>query len=414
MARPATTEGEGLEPTLGPEPPADAPRNAKALVDRYKYGPRESEWDNLSWHRLDDAEGELKKRVMGQPAAVAAVADVLRRARLHLSGAQHSSRSKPRGVLFFAGPTGVGKTEMAKAIAELVFSTEDAILRFDMSEYGAEQADQKLMGAPPGYIGYEEGGQLTNGVREKPFSVLLFDEIEKADPSILDKFLQILEDGRMTDGRGETVHFSETVVIFTSNAGIYKLDPGTRRPEVDAAGKPILLVDPSIDKEYTAVHAKVLDGVQAFFKTVLGRPELLNRIGQNIVVFDYVRGPVMKKILREKVLQSISDNISERWKVRVEFSDAVEESLLAICELDVASGGRGVGNLAEVALVNPLARRLYELTSAACGESGDAAGAFPLAGRLIVVKGVTLPGDSEDQRYTLDIEISAGGAGDAV
>jgi DNA polymerase III delta prime subunit len=386
----------------GPLWPTDAPRNAKALVDRYKYGPRESEWDNLSWHRLDAAEAELAKRVMGQPAAVAAVADVLRRARLHLSGVQHSSRSKPRGILFFAGPTGVGKTEMAKAIAELVFSSEDALLRFDMSEYGVEQADQRLLGAPPGYVGYEEGGQLTNAVREKPFSVLLFDEIEKAHPSILDKFLQILEDGRMTDGRGETVHFSETVIIFTSNAGIYKLDPRTRWPEVDATGRPVMLVDPHVDKEYVDVHAKVLEGVQAFFKTVLGRPELLNRIGQNIVVFDFVREPVMREILKSKVLRSISENVGERWRVFVEFADPVEDEIMEICSQDVGSGGRGVGNLAEVALVNPLARRLYELTSGACADGS--ADPFPLAGWKLVVKGIHPPGDSSDQRYALDVE----------
>lgn len=133
---------------------------AKSLVDFYKYGVKESEWDNLDWNRLAQAEAELSKRVLGQDAAVAAVSDVLRRAALDLSGAQHSSKTKPRGVLFFAGPTGVGKTELAKSIAELVFSTEESCVRFDMSEYSQSHSDQRLLGAPPGYVGYEEGGQL--------------------------------------------------------------------------------------------------------------------------------------------------------------------------------------------------------------------------------------------------------------
>ena len=124
------------------------------------------------------------------------------------------------GLMFFAGPTGVGKTEMAKAIAAFLFGDESFCIRFDMSEYAQEHSDQKLFGAPPGYVGYEEGGQLTNKLKANPFCVLLFDEIEKSHPKILDKFLQVLEDGRMTDSRGEIVYFSEAIIIFTSNFNI--------------------------------------------------------------------------------------------------------------------------------------------------------------------------------------------------
>ena len=336
----------------------------KELVDRYKYGERESEWDSLHPSRLIGAEQEMEKRVMGQGAAVAAVADVLRRARLHLSGAQHSSRSKPRGVLFFAGPTGVGKTELAKAMAELVFGSEEACLRFDMSEYGQAHSDQRLMGAPPGYVGYEEGGQLTNRIKGNPFSVLLFDEIEKAHPSILDKFLQILEDGRLTDGRGDTVYFSESLIVFTSNAGIYQLDPTTGRPQVGADGQPLLNVNPDEDVEYEDVRAKILLGVESYFKHVLGRPELLNRIGQNIVVFDFVREATLRRIVENKVLPSIASQIQDRWKVRVRFETAVVDGLMNLVGGDISNGGRGVGNIAEAAILNPLARVLFGLFEA--------------------------------------------------
>lgn len=340
--------------------PSDAPISPKGIVDRFKYGDRESEWDTLAFQKLLDAETMLSKRVVGQPAAVSAASDVLRRARLGLSGAQHSSRTKPRGVLFFAGPTGVGKTELAKAMAELVFGTQDACIRFDMSEYGDAHSDQRLLGAPPGYVGYEEGGQLTNRVRANPFSVLLFDEIEKAHPSILDKFLQILEDGRMTDGRGNTVYFSESIIVFTSNAGIYRLDPQTQRPYIDpVSGKPELNVDPEVDTDYSDVRAKVLEGVSSYFKHILGRPELLNRIGQNIVVFDFVRGKSMRMILENKVLPSIAAQVREGHGIEVRFETSVVERLMELGGGDVASGGRGMGNVAEAAVLNPLSRVLF-------------------------------------------------------
>jgi len=375
-----------------------APKGAKQLIDFFRFGVRESLWDTLKIEQLANAEEILRKRVLGQEAAVIAVCDVLRRARLHLSGAQHSSRTKPRGVLFFAGPTGVGKTELAKATANLIFGNDDACIRFDMSEYGQAHSDQKLLGAPPGYVGYEEGGQLTNRVRANPFSVLLFDEIEKAHPSILDKFLQILEDGRMTDGRGETVYFGESLIVFTSNAGIYQLDQHTGRPAVDPETRqPILNVDPAIDTDYFDIREKVTLGVQSYFKHFLGRPELLNRIGQNIVVFDFVRPEIMRLILVNKVLPGIAHQIGDRWALKVVFEDEVIDQLLEASSGDLASGGRGVGNLAEAAILNPLSRALFGLL-----EQGE-----DLTGKTLRVKRIALPTESRGHSYNVDWEIGS-------
>lgn len=374
----------------------DAPTDPKKLIDFYKFGVQESEWDSLRMEDLAHAEDTLSGRVIGQTAAVNAACDVLRRARLSLSGAQHSSRSKPRGVLFFAGPTGVGKTELAKSIAELVFGTDEACVRFDMSEYGQPHSDQRLLGAPPGYVGYEEGGQLTNRVKADPFSVLLFDEIEKAHPSILDKFLQILEDGRMTDGKGETVYFGETIIIFTSNIGIYQLDQSTGRPLVDSvSGKPILNVSPDDDLTYSQLKEKITMGVQAYFKHYLGRPELLNRIGQNIVVFDYVRPPTMKLILERKVLPSIRKQILDRWKLDVDFTPHVVDQLMESAVGDVQSGGRGIGNLVEAAILNPLSRITFEMMV----QEKELANQ-----RLEIIK-IIPPDEINGQRYELQWEL---------
>ena len=198
----------------------------------------------------------LRQRLMGQDQAISKTVNIVKRAVSGLSGLQHSSgQNKPRGVLFFAGPTGTGKTELTKALAEQLFGDENNCIRFDMSEFAESHADQKLFGAPPGYVGYEAGGQLTNAIKERPFSILLFDEIEKAHPSIMDKFLQILEDGRMTDGQGNTVYFSETLIIFTSNLGI-------TQQYVDANGieRRAQLVSPS--ESYEEIVPKVLDAIK--------------------------------------------------------------------------------------------------------------------------------------------------------
>ncbi len=318
------------------------------VIDLYKYGIKENLWNKLEPEKFANAEEEFRERVKGQDSAIAKTLDIVKRAITGMSGLQHSSQSKPKGVLFFAGPTGTGKTETAKTLAEKLFGDESCCIRFDMSEYGQPHSDQKLLGAPPGYVGYEAGGQLTNAVKNKPFSILLFDEIEKADRSILDKFLQILEDGRMTDGQGNTVYFSECIIIFTSNLGIYVEGENNSRKEN---------VNRSMD--YATIQKKVRSAIEDYFKLKLGRPEILNRIGENIVVFDYIRDDVAKLIL-ESQIEKIIEYLRKEKKITLEIADAAMATLLEESLQNLQNGARGIGNIVESMLINPLSRYLFD------------------------------------------------------
>ena len=314
-------------------------------VRRYKVGVTEDAWRKIERTRIRDGAAFVSRRVIGQEHAVVHMLDIVKRAATGIGGGRRGGR--PRGVAFLAGPTGVGKTELAKTVTELLFGDESAYIRFDMSEFSAEHADQRLIGAPPGYIGYDVGGELTNAVRERPFSVVLFDEIEKAHPRILDKFLQILDDGVLTSGRGDRVYFSEALIIFTSNLGIYSTAPdGTRRANVGP------------EQPFEEVRSRVRSEIESHFKLVLNRPEILNRIGENIIVFDFIRPDIAEKIFAGMVAAVLADAAASGHDVAI--GEEAMAVLRHLCTADLSNGGRGIRNKIEAHLINPLARALFD------------------------------------------------------
>lgn len=326
--------------------PASEP---KRLVNTYVYGPSDDPWSHVDHDKIASAGDTIRKRVKGQDAAIDVVVDMLIRAQTGLSGVQHSGgKGRPRGVMFLVGPTGVGKTELAKALADLLFGDEANCIRFDMSEYSTPHSAEKLIGAPPGYVGFEAGGQLTGKVKDKPFSVLLFDEIEKADGRILDKFLQILDDGRLTDGRGETVYFSDTVIIFTSNEGSSALmEPGPH-------GEPPRI----LGMAYDDIAGHYTQAVRSYFVNKLGRPELLSRIGEGIVVFDRLRDEAIDPII-EKALSGTKRWAHER-SLTIKYDPSVFKFIRQEAMGNIGQGGRGVNNKIERFVISALARFVFD------------------------------------------------------
>lgn len=316
-------------------------------IRRYKLGVTENPWASLDRQRISSADDIVARRIKGQTHAVTKMLDTVKRAVIGLTD-ERGRLGRPRGVAFLAGPTGTGKTELAKTITELLFGDESAYIRFDMSEFSSEHSDQRLIGAPPGYVGYDTGGELTNAIREKPFSVVLFDEIEKAHPRILDKFLQILDDGVLTSGRGERVYFSESFLIFTSNLGIYRRDASGER-----------VANTSQDDDFEIMERKVSSEIDRYFKLELGRPEILNRIGENIIIFDFVRPDVADQIF-SMMLEAIIERVRQNSGREVRLSDSVRLKLHEICLSDLSDGGRGIRNQLEAHLLNPLARLLFD------------------------------------------------------
>jgi len=314
-------------------------------VRRYKVGVTEDPWLLIEREKIRNAEPVIRKRVKGQAHAATHMLDLVKRAMTGVGSQRKGNR--PRGVAFLAGPTGVGKTELAKTLTGLLFGDESAYIRFDMSEFSSEHSDQRLIGAPPGYVGYDVGGELTNAIRERPFSVVLFDEIEKAHPRILDKFLQILDDGVLTSGRGDRVYFSEALIIFTSNLGIYREDESGQRV-------PNALASDSLE----VMEKKVLGEIERHFKLVLNRPEILNRIGENIIVFDFIRDDVAQEIFDQMVCVVLEDIASQGMAVELDQPSRV--ALQQRCLGDLSNGGRGIRNQIEAHLINPLARGLFD------------------------------------------------------
>jgi ATP-dependent Clp protease ATP-binding subunit ClpA len=341
-----------------------APTSIEDAARRYRMGVTENPWKKPHLQRqirlarrsiLKDERAGLRARVLGQDEAIGKVLDVLIRSTMGLTAA-HSSRhtAGPRGVLFFAGPTGVGKTELAKSVAEFVFGREEAYIRFDMSEFSAEHSEARLIGAPPGYIGHDTGGELTNAVRERPFSLVLFDEIEKAHDLVLDKFLQILEDGRLSDGRGGTTYFSETLLVFTSNLGLYVPD--------ESGSKRLRLNVKPTDKR-SDLENNVRDAIREHFTTTMGRPELLNRIGiDNIIVFNFIT-PNVAADLVGLFMRNVKSRVEREHRVTLVIEPACHEAIEAEIVSDdevLAFGGRGIASRLSAIFIEPLGRALFD------------------------------------------------------
>jgi hypothetical protein len=317
---------------------------------RYKLGITEDPWKAMA---ENDPKGfllrmqeTLHRRVKGQPHAIEKAVMIVRKALRGVAGAQAGGSNRPKGVLFLAGPTGTGKTELAKSLTEALFYDERAYIRFDMSEFSAEHSDQRLLGAPPGYVGFEAGGELTRAVREKPCAVILFDEIEKASERLWDKFLAILDDGQLTSGKGERVYFSESIIVFTSNLGMTRVSNEFRA----SANLP----------SHAELTRVVNEEIDKFFGERLNRPELRNRLGDNIVVFDFIREDSAHAIL-QKQLDLVVKRVKEREGIDLEISgreDAAPGSAMATliheCCGNLLNGGRGIGNRLDTVFIGPL------------------------------------------------------------
>ncbi len=321
-----------------------AGEDIQALLSYFRHGRRLDYWADL---KVDEVRDKLHARVFGQDDAIDQIVDAVYCAKHHIGSLIDDSVRTPAMVLFFVGPTGVGKTHTARTICEAITGTEENLKRIDMSEYQREHTDQRLIGPPPGYVGHLEGGQLTNWVLERPHSVVLIDEVEKAHERILDIFLQILDGARLTDGKGQTVDLSETILIFTSNIGV-----------AEAMEKKI---DPSDRK---AVVAHFYDQVLQYFRDDLERPEIFNRLKQGIVVFSNIGEETARPAIEAR-LRQIAAGVERRLggAIRIHFDPSagddrgVVDALLAATDYS-SFGLRDVNSILRSFVGGPLARRL--------------------------------------------------------
>ena len=290
--------------------------------------------------KLLHLEGELHTRVIGQEQAVTAVADAIQRSRAGLS-----DPNRPIASFMFLGPTGVGKTELSKALAAQMFDSEEAMVRIDMSEYMEKHAVSRLIGAPPGYVGYEEGGQLTEAVRRRPYAVILFDEVEKAHPDVFNVMLQILDDGRVTDGQGRTVDFTNTILILTSNIGSASI--------LDLAGDPA---------RHGEMEKRVNEALRSHF-----RPEFLNRLDESII-FHSLRADELRQIVELQV-KRLAKRLEDR-KLGLELDEPALDWLAGV-GYDPVYGARPLKRAIQRQLETPIAKAIL-------------AGTFP-AGSTIAV-----------------------------
>ncbi len=312
---------------------------ADAIVDADDIAAIVSKWTGIPVQRMQQAEAEklldmedkLHGRVVGQDRAVVAVAEAVRRARAGLKDPK-----RPIGSFIFLGPTGVGKTELARALAEFLFDDEDAMVRLDMSEYMERHSVSRLVGAPPGYVGYEEGGQLTEAVRRRPYSVVLLDEIEKAHPDVFNMLLQILDEGRLTDNKGRTVDFKNTVIIMTSNVGAGLIPAGDE-----------------MVRRYDEVEVQLLDALKQVF-----RPEFLNRVDE-IIVFHALTREQLREIV-ELLVANVRREVAGQG-MSLEVSGEAED-LIAAVGYDAQFGARPLKRAIQRLLENPLARELLKGT----------------------------------------------------
>jgi len=307
----------------------------KEEVDEEDVAEVVSRWTGIPVSKL--MEGEVQKlvrleehlheRVVGQNDAVEAVSNAIRRSRAGLS-----DPNRPIGSFLFLGPTGVGKTELARALAGFLFDDERAMVRIDMSEYMEKHSVSRLIGAPPGYVGYDEGGQLTEAVRRRPYSVILLDEVEKAHPDVFNVLLQLLDDGRLTDGQGRTVDFSNTVLIMTSNLGSE-------------------FIDPNLPEE--TVEARVMEAVRTHF-----RPEFLNRI-DDVIVFHRLTRDDLRRIVTIQ-FRNIEERLASR-RITAELTDQAADWLTEH-GYDPVYGARPLKRLIQTAIADPVALAILDGT----------------------------------------------------